>query len=93
MNIDSFYVCENFCLLIYQTKEEASRPCRVSAMHPSARSVWRNTELHTKITYSNPQEPIFVIKKENLYWNIIVGERIGWIIIEKWLGIREMMPR
>jgi hypothetical protein len=88
-NNNPFYVYEN-CLLIYETKEEASRPGRASAMHSSARSTWQNKELRTKITYSNPQEPIFVIKKENLYWNVIVGERIGWIIAEKWHNTKNL---
>jgi len=47
-------------------------------------------QTNSKVTYSNPSEPIFLIKAEDFYWNVIIGEKIGWIIAEEWLGIKEL---
>lgn len=48
-------------------------------------------KLKSKVLYSNPREPIFVIKKEEeRFWNVIIGEKIGWIIVQNWLEIKEL---
>ena len=52
--------------------------------------VYWSKELKTKITHSNLNEPIFVIGKEGKFWNVIIGERIGWIIAEDWLELKPL---
>ena len=40
-------------------------------------------ELNSKVTYSNPEEIIFLMRKEFVgydeFWFVIIGEKVGWI--------------
>jgi len=71
----------------------------------AARSIkMHNAKLTGQIYYSIPNEPIFLLKKkihkikmfqnplyENVeFWNVIVGEKIGWIIAENNINIKQL---
>ena len=60
--------------------------------------VWSG-RINSKIIFSSPNEPIFLIKMEQdaytqrtQYWNVIIGEKIGWIIVHDWMDVRLMLP-
>jgi len=55
-----------------------------------ATQYWTKRLGGTKVIYSNPKEPIFVVSREDKYWNVIIGEKIGWIIAEEWLELKEI---
>jgi len=59
----------------------------VVAVVAVAAEYW-SKRLNSRVLFSNPGEPIFLIKKEDKYWNVIIGEKIGWIIADDWLGLK-----
>ena len=114
-NSNPFYVCEDYFLLIYETKENAAAgrampgwvdPAAVAVataavagrlvlrggvpLYGEAAAEYWSKRLNSRVLFSNPNEPIFLIKKEDKYWHVIIGERVGWIIAEDWIGIKEL---
>jgi hypothetical protein len=98
----SFFVCKDYFLLFYETREDAlaataadSGRCGSTSWSraAAAEANYWSKELNSRVTFSNPGEPIFVIRKDEEYWNVIIGERIGWIIVKDWLEIKPLaMP-
>ena len=87
-NNNPFYICEKYYLLIYETKENAvAAPSMAAAAWPE---YW-SKELNSRVSFSNPNEPIFLVKNEGKYWNVIIGERGGWIIVEDWLRLKALV--
>jgi len=93
MNSSQFYVCD-WSLLIYETKDIAALPGNHTgkAAIETAEKVkyWLERDLKSKVEYTQLNEPIFVLKKEenDKFWNVIVGEKIGWIIAEEWMELK-----
>jgi len=46
--------------------------------------------LKTKVLFSLPEEPVLVLKKEQEFWNVIIGEKIGWIIDCEWIELERI---
>lgn len=38
-------------------------------------------KLNTNVSYTIPEDIFFVIEKQEKYWFVISGEKIGWIIV------------
>ena len=97
MTNNPFYVCEKYYLLIYETKEDASPPNPgFSAISDHNRKYMSNIfskELMSTVACSIPGEPIFVVEKEDKYWHVIIGERIGWIIVEDEAELKNLKGR
>jgi len=96
---NQFYICEEYYLLIYETKAGAIKAvdaviCR--ADHPRANMAMLmeaqvfSKRLNLRVSYSQPNEPIFLIKAEEFYWNVIIGERVGWISVRDWHKIKKL---
>jgi hypothetical protein len=78
-----FYICDVY-LLLYETKAKAV----IGEGGPYTAHL---TEYCTsRYKYAEKNTPIFVVKKYGKYWHVIAGERIGWIIAEEWLGIKQL---
>jgi hypothetical protein len=93
---NQFYMCEKYYIFIFDTKYNAIVTSKNSAggsatpraaIHAAA--YW-SKELNSRVTYSDPGEPIFVLKKDGEFWNVIVGEKIGWIVVVNWMKIKQL---
>lgn len=94
---NSFYVCEEYSLLIYETKDHAESAYKLedylasglkSINSATAVALYLSKKFQTKITVAGLKEPIFVIEKLENYWNVIVGEKIGWIATHESLQLK-----
>jgi hypothetical protein len=90
---NKFYACPRFYLLVYETREAAScgEHMTVGDITPTTATNYLSTKTNSKVTYSKPGEPIFKIKEDGKYWNVIIGEKVGWIIVASWLEIKELI--
>ena len=100
MKNNIFYVSDKHCLLIFETKDNAELAVahilndggrwRIgSILAPQAKvaaGLWTN-HFGSKVHYSKLGEPIFLIGAEGIFWNVIIGEHIGWIVAESWTGV------
>jgi hypothetical protein len=107
MKNNTFYTCLYTFLFIFETKEAAKNAYKnigagefsEEAAQSTARA-WTNTDCSI-IGYTKPKETIFLINgiksvddDENYFYycNVIVGEKIGWILNESWC-IFEVLER
>lgn len=50
---------------------------------------WAN-KFKCKIWAIKPNVPFLILDKRDKYWNILVGDKIGWIIMRPWLTMKEI---
>jgi len=96
---NNFYICDKYYLLLFPTKELATKSktqpllkenfYSVQEAEFSAR-VW-SKHFGSKVVFTSPKEPIFVIEKCDNIWNVLIGEKTGWITAEKWLEIKPLV--
>ena len=99
-----FFICKDYCLLIYETKDHATSAAVMAAAAFGASAAvagvakyyadhW-SKPLKSKVLYSNPGDIIFFIRKEFVkedeFWFVIIGEKVGWIIVRDWMKIEEL---
>lgn len=53
---------------------------------------WSSYFKGSTVTYAKPNEPILVISKESeeKFWNVLIGEKTGWIIVRDWHDIKPL---
>jgi len=88
-----FYVCEGYYLLIHETQEtlkEAVVRSATSAFYAQDEARYCSEQYKTKVTFSYPNELIMVLSKNGVYWNVIIGERVGWIACSSWINIHPL---
>jgi hypothetical protein len=95
-----FYICEEYWLVIFEKMVEpivlnkygkykcGIKTTRQSAVEIGAQRMTR--QLGMKVTFCEPKEPILVLQKNGIYWNVIVGEKIGWIVTREILNIKPL---
>jgi len=47
--------------------------------------------IKSQVLLSQKNVPILVIKKRNFYWHVIIGDKFGWIILNKKTPVRKMI--
>lgn len=80
---NNLYVCKNINLLIFETKDLAvSAWLRdAEAFHKLPNSDFWEKILGGKIIgFISPNDVIMLLKKEDHYWHVISGEKVGWIV-------------
>jgi hypothetical protein len=50
---------------------------------------WAN-KFKCKVWAIRPNIPFLILDKRDRYWNVLIGGKIGWIIIRPWLEIKEI---
>jgi hypothetical protein len=89
--------CDNFYILLFEKEDNLDfimKGIYVSTWAHSTItagywSMYWSKKLDQNVTYISPKEPFYVVKKsDEKNWLVIVNEKIGWIIVEKWLNIK-----
>jgi hypothetical protein len=50
---------------------------------------WAN-KFKCKVWATRPNVPFLILDKRDKYWNVLIGDRIGWIIMRPWLTVKEI---
>jgi len=91
--IHQLYTCP-YRLVIYATISDARLMVTAIATDEFVKNVIENWSVESgrKVLFSQPHEPIFLVEEPvDNFWNVIIGERVGWIIEGDWLGIKELV--
>jgi len=75
------YICKNFYICLFKNKEDAlSAWQRDEEAAPSLQAIshWRSKK--TEIEHINPGDAILVLRKYEHFWEVLYGEKIGWIV-------------
>ena len=92
LEIGKLYICEEFFLLLYPDQETAA-----AAVHPaprwiaeeSAATYWTR-KLGKSVSYTDKNIPLLSLNNKEKYVEVLAGDRKGWIMVEDWLGIKEI---
>jgi hypothetical protein len=95
---NAFYICDEYFLLIYETREILSsirRPEPPVVREMDHVKYWIDRFKPTKTKFSYPKEPIFLIERYKRghgceHWKIIVGENIGWTVIFDFMNVKPL---
>ena len=107
LKIGKLYICEEFFLLLYPDQETAAAAVPISAVAgPSlfrrrtaltaaavvaADATYWTKKLGKSVSYTDKNTPLLSLNNKEKYVEVLAGDRKGWIIVEDWLGIKEIV--
>jgi len=95
MSINHFYVSKEHFILLYETKEAAKEATafygdnskyiyRTSLAYALRTTNYIEEKIKSKVKLVGKDELILLVRKEKRYWQVVVGENIGWIRTTGW---------
>jgi len=103
LEVGKLYSCSEYILLLFPDKDTAAYEAAAAAVpaaqlptctHPSswpAACAYWTRELGKPVSYCNPQTPLLVLSVKEKYIEVLAGDKVGWIINEDWLNIKEII--
>jgi hypothetical protein len=90
--IGKLYRCSVYFLLLFPDKETAAEStAAVRAAGAAARTAaYWSEKLGKPVSYCNPQTPLLVLSVKEQYIEVLAEDKVGWIINEDWLNIKEI---
>jgi len=105
LEVGKLYSCSKY-LLLYPDRETAvaavadtSTAAAAAAAAVAATAAWRaeascsywSNQFDKPVNYYNPQTPLLVLSVKEKYIEVLAGDKVGWIINEDWLNIKEIV--
>jgi hypothetical protein len=102
LKVGKLYSCSEYNLLLYPDKAAARHADDVAFSFSSAvarttgplaavdAGYW-STKLDKSVSYCNPLTPLLVLNADNRYAEVLVGDKVVWIINEYWLELKEIV--
>ena len=101
LKVGKLYSCSEYNLLLYPDKAAARQAEAVAfscssavALAPGGAAVdagYWSTKLDKPVSYCNPLTPLLVLNADNRYAEVLVGDKVVWIINEDWLELKEIV--
>ena len=103
LEVGKLYICEEYFLLLYPDQEAAATAFAspVPTPHSAATNAAESTaagqstywtrKLGKSVLYAKKNIPILVLNSKEKFYEVLAGDRKGWIIVEDWLGIKEIV--
>ena len=107
LKVGKLYSCSEYNLLLYPDKAAGRQACRhadavafsrSSAVARTTGSItaavdagYWSTKLDKSVSYCNPLTPLLVLNADNRYAEVLVGDKVVWIINEDWLELKEIV--
>jgi len=93
MEAGKLYLCEKYFLLLYPDQETASGRSATAfeglGTAVGAATYWTR-KLGKSVSYTDKNIPLLSLNNKEKYVEVLAGDRKGWIIVEDWLGIKEI---
>jgi hypothetical protein len=106
LQVGKLYICEEYFLLLYPDQEAAvppagcapsraaSAPGAVKSCAPpgsaAARAAYWSIRLGKPVLYTEKNIPILVLNSKEKFYEVLAGDRKGWIIYQDWLELKEI---
>ena len=99
LKVGKLYSCSEHFLMLYPDKETASsaaadelrhHPAAAAAAVPASAAYW-SKKFDKPVSYCNPKTPLLVLNADNRYAEVLVGDKVVWIINEDWLELKEIV--
>ena len=101
LEVGKLYSCSEYFLLLFADKETAGQctaavpaDAAAAAAAAAARTAayWnRKLQNQKPISYCNPLTPLLVLSVNEKYVEVLAGDKVGWIINEDWLELKEIV--
>ena len=90
LEVGKLYICEDYFLLLYPDQEAAAAATTTVAEldAPVARATYWTRKLGKSVSYTDKNIPLLSLNNKEKYVEVLVEEKVGWIIVEDWLGIK-----
>jgi hypothetical protein len=90
--VGQLYKCSKYFLLIYPSKKAANRgwTSAGASVGSTAGMAYWSKKLNCQVRFSEPNETFMLLKQEDMFLNVLFGEKQGWIINEDWLEIKHV---
>jgi hypothetical protein len=103
LEVEKLYVCEQYYLMLYPDKETATAASSAAlaatatattdaatpAIAATAAAYW-SKRFDKPVNYCNPETPLLVLNTEQEYVEVLAGDKVGWIINEDSLNIKDI---
>ena len=94
MSLNNLYVCNDYRLFVFETKIDAYINSYCGTIYIGYTQAEEECEYRSrhlggnKVTYMEAGEPILLINKDVEaktfeLWHVLVGERVGWIVVQE----------
>ena len=93
LEVGKLYLCEDYSLLLYpdpETAAAAGLTLATAATPADAAGAYWTRKLGKSVSYTDKNIPLLSLNNKEKYVEVLAGDRKGWIIIEDWLGIKEI---
>jgi len=100
LKVGKLYSCSEYNLLLYPDKAAARQAdavafsCSSAVAHTRSAAVdagYWSAKLDKSVSYCNPLTPLLVLNADNRYAEVLVGDKVVWIINEDWLELKEIV--
>ena len=95
LEVGKLYSCSEYFLMFYPDKDTAAARGAGDPRRPAAVAVaaYWTRELGKPVSYCNPLTPLLVLSVKEQYIEVLAGDKVGWIINEDWLNIKEIISK
>jgi hypothetical protein len=94
LEVGKLYSCSEYFIMLYPDKETARTSFGAAERdlrYADADAAYWTRELGKPVSYCNPQTPLLVLSVKEKYIEVLVEDKVGWIINEDWLNIQEIV--
>ena len=97
LEVGKLYLCEQYFLLLYPDQKASAvgahyqDAARTSADDEGNAAVaYWSKRLGKPVLYVKKNIPILVLNSKEKFYEVLAGDRKGWIIVEDWLELKEI---
>jgi len=97
LEVGKLYSCSEYFLLLFPDKDTAAATTTAADLDPLAAAVtaiaaaYWTRELGKPVSFCDPETPLLVLSVKEEYIQVLAGDKVGWIINEDWLNIKEIV--
>ena len=93
LEVGKLYICEEYFLLLYPDWEASAAAAHYHAAARTsapAQSTYWTRKLGKSVLYAKKNIPILVLNSKEKFYEVLAGDRKGWIIYQDWLELKEI---
>jgi hypothetical protein len=98
LEVGKLYICEKYFLLLYPDQvavavaaaASGQVAAEVGAHSVAGQSPYWSRKLGKPVLYAKKNIPILVLNSKEKFYEVLAGDRKGWIIYQDWLELKEI---
>jgi hypothetical protein len=90
--VGKFYICEDFYLFLFPDRRSAVYTPLAAVLTETKAAThahMQSKELGRHLSYCDPNTIFLVLRHVNNVYEVLAGDKKGWIINRYWLGLKE----